>query len=96
MTFIYVRHAGSNSFSREANHNKIVPASPEKDFPRVSEAQQTVFPSSNNEPSNEPISDGGTNGNELVNADHSGNHKSRTNEGKNKKLRLCCISFLAS
>lgn len=90
------RHAGSNSFSREANHNKIVPASPEKDFPRVSEAQQTAFPSSNNEPSNEPISDGGTNGNELVNADHSGNHKSRTNEGKNKKLRLCCISFLAS
>ncbi|XP_058192285.1 uncharacterized protein LOC131309704 isoform X1 [Rhododendron vialii] len=94
-TSISSRHAGSNSYSREANHNKIVPASPEEDIPRVSEIQQTAFPPSNNELTNEPTSDGGTHGNKPVNADDNRNCISSKTKGKNKKTTFCCLHFIA-
>lgn len=94
LTFNFVRHAGSNSYPREANHYKIVPASPEEDISRVSEIQQTAFPPSNNELTNKPSPDGGTHGNKPVNADDNRNCLSSTTKGKNKKMTLCCLHFI--
>ncbi|GFY93470.1 hypothetical protein Acr_08g0018660 [Actinidia rufa] len=89
------RHAGSNSYSREANHNKIVPASPEEYIPNRSDTHSIAFGSSNNEATEEPISDRSTNGNKLVNADANGISKNSPNKGKNKRMRLCCLHLIS-
>ncbi|PSS23553.1 Protein phosphatase [Actinidia chinensis var. chinensis] len=89
------RHTGSNSYSREANLDKIVPASPEEDIPNQSETHQTAFSLSNNEATEEPISARSTNGNKLVNADANGIHKNSPNKGKNKRMRFRCLHFIS-
>ncbi|GFZ02558.1 hypothetical protein Acr_15g0011660 [Actinidia rufa] len=89
------RHAGSNSYSREANHDKIVPASPEEDIPNRSETHQTAFSFSNNEATEEPISDRSTNGNKLVNADANGIRKNSPNKRENKRMRFRCLHFIS-
>ncbi|KAL6997898.1 hypothetical protein U1Q18_008024 [Sarracenia purpurea var. burkii] len=83
------RHVGSNSYSTEANHKKIVPTSLEEDIPNRSETRQTTFSSSNNETSEGPVS------NKLINGNANGSWKNSPNKGRNKKLRFCCLHFIS-
>ncbi|XP_059668630.1 uncharacterized protein LOC132313728 [Cornus florida] len=75
------RCAGSNSYSKEANHNRIAPVSPDPN-----ETHQTALCSSEAET---------TNGNKLVSTDANGIHKSSPNKGKNKKARFCCFNLIS-
>uniref|UniRef100_A0A5B6ZAC0 START domain-containing protein n=2 Tax=Davidia involucrata TaxID=16924 RepID=A0A5B6ZAC0_DAVIN len=91
------RRTGYNSYSREANHNRIAPASPEEELPNPSETHQSAIYSLENETTEAPTLDKATNGDKLVSADANGIYKNSPNKGKNKKLSFCCLtSFLGS
>ncbi|XAR69851.1 hypothetical protein NMG60_11001591 [Bertholletia excelsa] len=88
------RRTGSNSQSRdrEANHNKIVPASQEEDVRDPSETQKAALFSSYNGSNEEPMLVGNAN---MENTDINGVFQSSPSKGKNKRLRFCCLHFIS-
>uniref|UniRef100_A0A5B6ZA46 START domain-containing protein n=1 Tax=Davidia involucrata TaxID=16924 RepID=A0A5B6ZA46_DAVIN len=89
------RRMGSNSYLREANHNRVAPASSEEQLPNLipSETHRIALCSSENETTEAPTLDKTINGGKMVNADANDIYENSPNKGKNKKLRFCCLHF---
>ncbi|XP_021892474.1 uncharacterized protein LOC110810580 isoform X2 [Carica papaya] len=84
-----VRRAGSNSFSREVNHNKIVPASPEKDILLPTKLDHVTLNSSTDRKMEVPVSDQTRSEKKPLSAEANGRKKLK----QQKKYRFCCLSF---
>lgn len=88
------RHGGSNSYSRETNHDGMVPASPEEKLQNPSETQQTALHYSKNMITEGSIVDKTTFDEKPSSPDANGICESSPNKGKQKKLRSCCLHFI--
>ncbi|KAA8516830.1 hypothetical protein F0562_017352 [Nyssa sinensis] len=87
------RRTGSNSFSREANHNRIAPASPEE-LPNPGKTHQSAV-TLENETTEAPTLEKAIDGRKLVNTDVNGIYRSSPNKVKNKKQSFCCLHFIS-
>uniref|UniRef100_A0A2N9FPL5 START domain-containing protein n=1 Tax=Fagus sylvatica TaxID=28930 RepID=A0A2N9FPL5_FAGSY len=90
------RRAGSNSHSREVNHNKVAPASPEQYVSVPSEANQVALcsPGNGNVTTEVLTLDQSAYDINQINTEANGSHKSSLNgdkSSKQKKHRFCCF-----
>ncbi|GMP98511.1 hypothetical protein CsSME_00046365 [Camellia sinensis var. sinensis] len=88
------RHGGSNSYSRETNHDGMVPASPEEKLQNPSETQQTALHYSKNTITEGSIVDKTTFDEKPSSPDPNGICESSPNKRKQKKLRSWCLHFI--
>ncbi|KAJ9181268.1 hypothetical protein P3X46_009414 [Hevea brasiliensis] len=90
-----VRRVGSNSYTREVNHNKIAPASPEQYLSIPIESNQ-VLCSSKDGIADLPITDGTLRDNKQMNIEVNGIHENGLKGEKKlswrKNYRFCCFS----
>ncbi|KAM3690226.1 hypothetical protein ACJW30_09G106100 [Castanea mollissima] len=90
------RRAGSNSHSREVNHNKIAPASPEQYVSAPSEANPVALCSSGNGTTEVLNVDQSANDINQISTDANGIHESSLDgdkSSKEKRHRMCCFSI---
>ncbi|KAK7828532.1 uncharacterized protein LOC111990545 [Quercus suber] len=90
------RRAGSNSHSREVNHNKIAPASPEQYVSAPSEANQVALCSAGNGTTELLNLDQSVNDINQISTDANGIHESSLDgdkSSKEKRHRMCCFSI---
>lgn len=93
---MFCRRAGSNSHSREVNHNKIAPASPEQYVSAPSEANPVALCSSGNGTTEVLNVDQSANDINQISTDANGIHESSLNgdkSSKEKRHRMCCFSI---
>ncbi len=93
---LFCRRAGSNSHSREVNHNKVAPASPEQYVSFLSEANMVAFcsPGKGNVTTEVLTLDQSAYDINQINTEANGSHKSSLNgdkSSKQKKHRFCCF-----
>ncbi|TXG58107.1 hypothetical protein EZV62_015936 [Acer yangbiense] len=92
-----IRRSGSNRYTREGNHNRIAPASPEQHISSPSETNQVALNSSQNGVTERPISNQNMYDNKQTGTEAIVIHESTVHGGKNlsmqKKHRYCCFFF---
>lgn len=92
------RQGGSNSFSKEVNHNRIAPASPEQKLlvpPCDPNTDPIDSSSAKDGPTQIPISDHITRNNKEPNGVHKNNLIGGKNFSKQKSLWLCCFGSIS-
>ncbi|KAJ8754472.1 hypothetical protein K2173_005633 [Erythroxylum novogranatense] len=91
-----IRHAGPNSLTREVNHNRIAPATPEQYSSFAVESGQVLLSPSTERSVETPIGGLNTQGDKHMPLDANGDHENGLMEGKEfrwrRKLRFCCVS----
>ena len=93
---MFCRRAGTNSHSREVNHNKIAPASPEQYVSAPSEANQVALCSTGNGTTEALNLDQSANDINQISTNANGIHESSLDgdkSSKEKRHRMCCFSF---
>lgn len=90
-----IRHAGSNKHSRDANHNKIAPASPDEDVsgPRVIDHAASL--SSQSQRPESTLAEKTIKEENVLSPDANGADADEVRRSKNRKVRLCCFSSLS-
>ncbi|KAL5806376.1 hypothetical protein ACOSQ4_029109 [Xanthoceras sorbifolium] len=92
-----IRRSGSNLCTREVNHNKIAPASPEQHNSNSAESNQVALNSSQNGVTERPNLDQNMHDDKQTGNETNGIHESTVHGGKKlsrqKKHRYCCFSF---
>lgn len=91
------RYKGSKSCSREMNHNRIAPATPEMNLPILSETQLNAQVSSKSCITDEPMFEKTINFDKQLDVEANGIHEKSSSLGnkqllRNKK-RYCCFAF---
>ncbi|KAK3227052.1 hypothetical protein Dsin_006914 [Dipteronia sinensis] len=91
------RRSGSNRYTREGNHNRIAPASPEQHISSPSETNEVALNSSQNGVTERSISNQNMYDNKQTGTEAIVIHESTVHGGKNfsrqKKHRYCCFFF---
>lgn len=82
----------SNSYAREAIHNRIAP---EEDIHNPIEAHQTALCSSKDQTTEAATLEKMTNGDEQVTSEANDISVSASTKRKSKKMRFCCLHFLS-
>lgn len=83
------RYTGSNSQSREVNHNRIAPASPEQNLLSPCETQQVALHLSRNEVMERPMLKTSDNSEANVSVDEG------QKLNRQKKRGFCCFNFIS-
>ena len=95
------RQGGSNSFSKEVNHNRIAPASPEQKLsaPSDTNTNQVDVRTVTYGPMDVPILNHRTENNKYLNGDANGFHETSPDRGnklaKGKRHRFCCFGMVS-
>ncbi|XP_027065038.1 uncharacterized protein [Coffea arabica] len=88
-----IRQTGSNTYSRNANHNKIAPAS--QDFSGPCEIDHAAPLSSQNQRMELTLTEKATKDENVFSPDANGVGGDEARRSKNKKIRFCCFSSLS-
>ncbi|XP_027127197.1 uncharacterized protein [Coffea arabica] len=88
-----IRHTGSSTYCRNANHNKIAPAS--QDFSGPCEIDHAVSLSSQNQRTELTLTEKATNDENVFSPDANGVGGDEARRSKNRKIRFCCFSSLS-
>ena len=88
-----IRHTGSSTYCRYANHNKIAPAS--QDFSGPCEIDHAVSLSSQNQRMELTLTEKATNDEDVFSPDANGVGGDEARRSKNRKIRFCCLSSLS-